>query len=60
MKFNFFFNRKAWAEFYLALTHRHVYESDHGFMSVGPATLIRCKCGHPEWVGLGQTGIPTR
>ena len=53
----YIFNRKEWAEFYMALTHRHVFDSDHGYLSVGTATLLRCKCGRSEWAGLGPVGM---
>jgi hypothetical protein len=52
-----FFNRNAWADFTQALTHRHKFSSEHGYLTVpGGPTLLRCKCGFPEWVGLGETG----
>lgn len=57
MKLNLFFNRQSWDEFNSSLAHKHTFDSAHGCMQVGSeVTLLRCKCGHPEWVGLGQTG----
>ena len=47
-----FFDRLAWSKFEQQLAHRHLFDSDLGFMPVGPshdATLLRCKCGHGQW-----------
>jgi hypothetical protein len=53
MKVNLFFNRKAWAEFNHALSHRHLFTSDYGYLTInglrGTVTMLRCKCGHGEW-----------